>query len=234
MIMGTGKKYFWEFTLIELLVVISIIILLAALLLPSLRSAKEIARGRQCQNNMRQCAIAFTSYAGDYNGFIAKYSYIDTWSQVLYNNNYINSSSVFFCPTRPPYPSEYTSVNSILAATSTKAGVYSYGIRHWAYTSLEVGYTISSGIGYYYIDTKKSTAPSSYLFLADTSRTDNYQAHRFDINTTWSGIDFRHNNNANGLFLDMHVEGMKIPRLHDVIGSGKCYIYLNNEMIKLP
>ena len=53
------------FTLIELLVVIAIISILAALLLPALRSSKAKAQGVQCMNNHRQLALAWRMYAED-------------------------------------------------------------------------------------------------------------------------------------------------------------------------
>lgn len=53
------------FTLIELLVVVSIICLLAALLLPSLRTARERARMIQCMNNMRQIYILSETFRAD-------------------------------------------------------------------------------------------------------------------------------------------------------------------------
>jgi len=51
------------FTLLELLVVIAIISMLMAIISPSLRKARESARGVHCLNNLRQLTIAWTSYA---------------------------------------------------------------------------------------------------------------------------------------------------------------------------
>lgn len=53
------------FTLIELLVVASIISVLAALLLPSLRSAREQARLIQCMSNMRQIYVLSEAFRAD-------------------------------------------------------------------------------------------------------------------------------------------------------------------------
>lgn len=58
------------FTLIELLVVIAIIAILAALLLPSLASAKRKSQQAVCLSNLKQLCQANIMYAGDYNGVL--------------------------------------------------------------------------------------------------------------------------------------------------------------------
>ena len=55
------------FTLIELLTVISIISILAALLLPTLGSARKRAKLTQCMSNLKQIGTSFAAYMVDYN-----------------------------------------------------------------------------------------------------------------------------------------------------------------------
>jgi prepilin-type N-terminal cleavage/methylation domain-containing protein/prepilin-type processing-associated H-X9-DG protein len=63
--LGRGGRV-QAFTLIELLVVVAVMAILASLLIPALKQAREKSKGTYCLNNLRQLGLAIQLYAGDH------------------------------------------------------------------------------------------------------------------------------------------------------------------------
>ncbi len=77
--MGRPARLARAFTLIELLVVIAIIAILAAMLLPALAKAKDKAVRAQCQNNVKQLALAMHLYATESRDHLPEANWNSPW-----------------------------------------------------------------------------------------------------------------------------------------------------------
>lgn len=84
------------FTLVELLIIIAIIGVLAALLMPALRSALASAHTTSCANNLRILGAAMATSAEDKRGWYPggrEWQPLTTWAQAWFYNKYFNAQA---------------------------------------------------------------------------------------------------------------------------------------------
>ena len=134
------------FTLIELLVVISVVVLLLAILLPSLQAVRRKTKALVCRSNLRQWGMIWRMYTSDndgmfHNGDIADYRHL--WMEALWPY-YDLSRDICLCPMAAT-PSEVlwkgqNAMGTTFTAWTIFTGNYawdregfsgSYGINGW-------------------------------------------------------------------------------------------------------
>src|SRR5579884_2139695 len=104
------------FTLVEMLVVIAIIGILAALLLPALKSAKAKARRLQCTSNLHQVGVAFHLFLHDHDSkFPMQVSTNDGGTLEFVQNSYLIPNLFYFEFRHFQSLSNYLSTPALLA-----------------------------------------------------------------------------------------------------------------------
>ncbi|OGV69026.1 MAG: hypothetical protein A3K18_26750 [Lentisphaerae bacterium RIFOXYA12_64_32] len=87
--------------------VIAIIAILASLLLPALRQAREKASGAVCHGNLRQICLAQQMYGQDNDEVVVEAHYSNSgtaWDGGYFDDRldaYLNTEDIWYCPSRP-------------------------------------------------------------------------------------------------------------------------------------
>lgn len=218
------------FTLIELLVVVSIIVILLAVLIPALQSARLAARSVKCQANLKQLGVGHQIYLSEYDNFIMPVYQFDSsvngnWWPYTMNNllktvSVARLKSIYRCPE---------------ADVVTSDGLEkSYGMN------MLIGNIDLSGVPSADYPGRMTSVlnQSEKVFIGDNNifaTTSNFRwrvkARPDDTATLGDTLNPRHNNKANVLFADSHVSTGEAPAAVQVKTDGRYdryWVWKNN------
>jgi prepilin-type N-terminal cleavage/methylation domain-containing protein/prepilin-type processing-associated H-X9-DG protein len=226
---GTGKRingtsHSWPgdsgFTLVELLVVIAVVALLAAVLMPALSQAKTAARRIQCVSQQRQLGLAARMYWNDHQGRGFRYlsgttnggqvywfGWIQSYGDASEGSRafdgaqgalhpYLQGTGVTLCP----------SLNYFDPSFKLKARGAAYGY----------GYNLHLGPAWGpRVQVDNIPHPVETVLFADAAQVNDFQAPAtpedplleefYYVNDREATAHFRHQSQANVVFVDGHV-----------------------------
>jgi len=201
------------FSVTEMIVVILVLAILAALMLPVLRGQAERARTALCISRLQQISLYLNAYAADHQmkiSFMRDGPTSRMWYTELAKHaglSEVQARNAFGCPSLPS-----KDVTSWVC----------YGFRAGSFKPVkdDPGNSVRPGgtgtTGYYEFSYSSVPEPGKFFIMADTGTPSGKQTFRIIPPGLYSGsgIQARHQERANVLFLDGHVEALDLKGLH--------------------
>jgi prepilin-type N-terminal cleavage/methylation domain-containing protein/prepilin-type processing-associated H-X9-DG protein len=188
-----SSKLNTRFTLIELLIVIAIIAILASMLLPALRSAKEKAKQIACTSNMKNLFLATNYYENDCKAF----PFLGTpGARAADFREYINDNG---------------SKKAISVCPSDNDPGYIDSPEFYASYALNAGRYGADGTG---IEGQKASMvknPSLAFVWMDSVKNGVYWRYHFYDDQATENAGYRHLNRCNIVYADGHTGDCKYP-----------------------
>ena len=198
-----------SFTLIELLVVIAIIAILASMLLPALNRARETAKSATCRSQLKQLGLYFLLYADNSDEFLPRCK----GTQV--SRSYCGDPDLM--PNKQYVGYNYEKAASYQNKTSRNS-LYKCPSSDPSKVYRSIGYGYNYYLGYYdgrgKLSRHKSHSQTMMLiekgWLPTTSGRPYYAGAPYAANIMEGYLlGKRHNQSANMVFIDGHVENWK-------------------------
>ena len=210
-----GKKRL--FTLIELLVVIALIAILMALLLPSLRKARDTVKMVVCKSHLKQIGLMAATYSYDNNGATVvawKVDYYPSWLITLGAQGYLSygteseartkihkGKTIYICPAQP--------MRECNTGNESVPGYFgcSYGINdcfnYWNLLESPINYSNPVRNNQPWPNARKVRYPSELIYFIDCPASYVGSSTR---DTIYGPISPKwHNGQTNQVFFDGHV-----------------------------
>lgn len=198
-----------RFTLIELLVVIAIIGILASILMPALKKARDMAKKINCASNLKQLGVVMSLYSSDNDDYFMPFE--DTGRQQWIGFNALTAWNYTYC-------FGYTDKEKIILCPSQKV-TGEYQRRLYGYCANQLrsneGGTLMGATNnstYPFCKLSKILNPSGTIALCDGYRkVDLISADLILGEESMPGSDClypRHNGTLNSLFADLHVNSL--------------------------
>ena len=225
------------FTLVELLVVVAIIAILAGLLFPALKKAKENAEGVVCGSDLRQIGIGINMYTVDNNSYLpVANNGLNYWCDTIAAAEYVsvktvvtgrgmlptfvaisgnnNGRNAFICPSTfsvaNPLVPGFLSYGRSNVDTFCSYGATATNQRDDTAFSYSAG-TTSGGADADRLRCQSITKcgqPAGTIYLLDSPLDNGYLPLTYAY-YFYSSISFRHLNGSNIMFGDMHVDTLR-------------------------